>query len=211
MPGATTPTLTTGTAGPYSVQVTVNGCTGSDAANVAVIPLPVVNLGPDQTVCPGTTVNLNTTVPGATYLWNTGATTPTLSVSMPGTYTVTVTANGCPATDSFTLNNFTLPVVDLGPDRTICTGATTTFTMNVPGTTQLWSNGTSGTSLTTGTAGWVWVDVTSNGCTVRDSAFVTVTPLPTPDLGPDVADPRRSIDRCEERDRRRADVARTRR
>ena len=185
--GATTPTLTTGTAGPYSVQVTVNGCTGSDAANVAVTPLPVVNLGPDQTVCPGTAVNLNATVPGGTYLWNTGATTPTLSVSPPGTYTVTVTANGCSATDSFTLNNFTLPVVDLGPDRTICAGATTTFTMNVPGTTQLWSNGTSGTSLTTGTSGWVWVDVTSNGCTVRDSAFVNVTPLPTPDLGPDVA------------------------
>jgi gliding motility-associated-like protein len=185
--GATTPTLTTGTAGPYNVAVTVNGCTGTDAANLAVTPLPVFDLGPDQTVCPGTAVTLNATVPGGSYLWNTGATTPTLSATAPGNYSVTVTANGCPATDAMTLSNFTLPVFDLGLDRTICAGQNTTFNVNVAGANYLWSNGSTGSSLTASTAGWVWVDVTTNGCTVRDSVLVNVTPLPTPNLGPDVS------------------------
>jgi gliding motility-associated-like protein len=184
--GATTPTLTTGTAGPYNVAVTVNGCTGTDAANVAVTPLPVFDLGPDQTVCPGTAVTLNATVPGGSYAWSTGATTPTLSASAPGNFSVTVTANGCQATDAMTLSNYTLPVFDLGLDRTICAGQNTSFNVNVAGATYLWSNGSTGGSLTASTAGWVWVDVTTNGCTVRDSVLVNVNPLPTPDLGPDV-------------------------
>ncbi|MBX2978714.1 MAG: gliding motility-associated C-terminal domain-containing protein [Flavobacteriales bacterium] len=181
--GSTDPTFSANTSGTYSVQVTVNGCTGSDAMDISVTPAPVVDLGPDQTVCPGTSVLLNATAPGATYLWQDGSTDATFTASTPGTYTVTVTANNCPNTDSFTLNNHPLPPVDLGPDQTICQGATTTLSANSPGSSLVWSTGALTPTITTGTAGIYWVDATQNGCTVRDSLVLSVTPLPVVDLG----------------------------
>jgi gliding motility-associated-like protein len=185
--GSTTPTLTTSTAGNYSVEVTLNGCSATDAANVIVNPIPAFDLGPDQTFCPGDDVVLNATVPGATHLWNTGATSPTITVSDPGTYSVEVTLNGCSATDAITLDLFDLQTVDLGPDVTICQGSSTTLGVVIPGATYLWNNGATTPTLNVSTAGLRWVDVTLNGCTVRDSIQVIVSPLPIVDLGSDHA------------------------
>ena len=64
---------------------------------------PVVNLPPNQTLCPGEEIILDAGAgPGFTYLWSTTATTQTIVATQPGTYTVTVTnAAGCQASDSF--------------------------------------------------------------------------------------------------------------
>ena len=61
--------------------------------------LPVLQ---DTTFCLGDSVILN---PGTytTYVWNTNATTPTISVTQSGIYTVTVTDNGCIDTTSGTI------------------------------------------------------------------------------------------------------------
>lgn len=185
--GSTGPTLNVSSAGNYNVAVTVAGCTGTDAASVSVNPIPAVDLGPDQTVCPGTSVLLNATVPGAAYLWQDGSTGPTFSATQPGAYAVQVTLNGCSASDAMNLNHYSLPSFQLGPDVTICQGETTTLSALVPGATYLWSTGNTGQSITTGTPGIYWLDVTQNTCTVRDSILVSVTPLPVIDLGPDTS------------------------
>jgi len=168
-----------------SVQVTVDGCTTTDAINVLFNPNPVVDLGPDQTVCPGTSVLLDATTAGATYLWQDGSTNATFIASTPGIYTVDVTVNGCTTSDSFTLSNFTLQTVDLGPDLTICQGQGITIGTTVAGATYLWSTGATTNTIGVSTAGTYWLDVTLNGCVVRDEVDVSVTPLPTFDLGVD--------------------------
>jgi len=183
--GTTDPTLTATASGAYSVTVTLNNCSASDAMNLVVTPLPVVDLGPDQTVCPGTVVTLNAFVAGATYAWSTGANTSSIDVGAPSIYSVQVTVNGCTTTDAMELFNFTLPAFTLGPDQTICAGTTATFSANVAGATYLWSTGTAANSITTGNAGTYWLDVTTNGCTVRDTVLLAVTALPVVDLGPD--------------------------
>jgi gliding motility-associated-like protein len=181
--GSTQPTFTASTTGTYSVQVTVNGCSASDAVQLTFTPLPVVDLGPDQTVCPGVEVMLDATVLGGTYLWQDGSAASTYSIFQPGTYSVTVTANGCSITDAVTITHFPLPPVALGPDVTICQGTTTTLNSNVPGATYQWSTGATTQGIATGVAGIYWVDVTQNGCTARDSITVNVTPLPVVNLG----------------------------
>jgi hypothetical protein len=65
---------------------------------------------------------------GATYLWNTGATTQTISVNTAATYSVVVTtAFGCDASDAVVVNVVANPVVDLGDDLTVCSDATITY------------------------------------------------------------------------------------
>ncbi|HQV53262.1 MAG TPA: hypothetical protein PLD17_13470, partial [Flavobacteriales bacterium] len=184
---STNATFNVTTGGMYSVDVTVNGCSTTDMINVSYNPLPIVDLGPDQTVCPGSNVLLDATAPGATYLWQDGALTPTYTAFTPGLYSVDVTLNNCTSSDAFTLSHYVLQTVDLGPDITICQGATTSLSALIPGATFLWSTGELTNSITVGNAGIHWVDATLNGCVVRDSITVSVTPLPVVDLGSDVS------------------------
>ena len=186
--GSTGATLIATTSGTYDVDVTVNGCTANDAALVTVVPLPVVDLGPDQVVCPGTSITLDATTPGGSYLWSTGETSSSITTSTPGNYSVTVTVNGCSTADAMVLSNHTLPVFDLGADQTLCTGlSTASFSANVAGASYLWSTGSTSSSLQTTNAGIYWLDVSTNGCTVRDSVEVIVTPLPIVSLGNDLS------------------------
>lgn len=185
--GSTSAALTVSLGGTYDVDVMVGGCTSSDAVQVNVTPLPLVDLGPDQTICPGSSITLNAAVPGGSYQWSTGSTAPSITVSAPGTYSVQVTVNGCTASDAMTLNHHALPVFSLGPDQTICAGATATFGASVAGATYLWSTGATASSIQPSTAGIYWLDATTNGCTARDSVQLFVTPLPVVDLGSDYA------------------------
>jgi len=61
---------------------------------VEVTPPPVVVLGNDTTILQGQTVTLDAGNPGSSFLWSTGATTQTITVSTPATYSVTV-SNDC--------------------------------------------------------------------------------------------------------------------
>ncbi|CAN5299464.1 hypothetical protein BH09BAC5_BH09BAC5_00450 [soil metagenome] len=77
-----------------------NGCSGSDTALIVVNPNPVVSLGADI-VQVNPPVLLDAGAGFNSYLWNTNATTQTISVSNNGIYFVTVTdANGCTDSDS---------------------------------------------------------------------------------------------------------------
>jgi PKD repeat protein len=68
---------------------------------------------------------LNAGNPGMTYLWSNGATTPIITVTQPGTYSVTVTDNlGCSAGDNIVLNQV--------PGVYAAIGAPATGTLFVP-------------------------------------------------------------------------------
>lgn len=129
--GATTPTIVVSTSGTFTVSTTQLGCQSAASAPVTTVvtpnPVPLI-ASTDTAVCPGATVTLDATTSGATtYIWSNGTTQPTLSAT-DGTYSVTVTANGCSGTASITigalpaLGTFTLPD-SLAP----CTGDTVTL------------------------------------------------------------------------------------
>ncbi len=177
----------------FTVRVTatgINGC-GVETADmaVAVHALPTVSLGPDQTICAGTTATLDAGT-FASYLWSDNSTSQTLTTGTAGSYSVTVTdVNGCSATSApVTITVNSLPIVDLGGDRAICVGSTTTLDAGTFAS-YLWSDNSTSQTLTTGTAGSYSVTVTdANGCSATSSpVVVTVNPLPTVDLGGDRA------------------------
>lgn len=79
------------------------GCTATASGTVTVNPVPTVNItGGGGTHCAGSSVTLTANgSAGVTYLWNTGATTPTINATTAGRYTVTVTNSfGCQAAAS---------------------------------------------------------------------------------------------------------------
>jgi gliding motility-associated-like protein len=99
--GSTSNKITVSTPGRYWVEAAQQGCILYDTVNVALLPKPLVNTGNDTTVCSGNGIVLsagNTTA--ASYLWNTGESTPAITVFKPGQYVVTVTDNSCSASDS---------------------------------------------------------------------------------------------------------------
>ncbi|MBK7946098.1 MAG: hypothetical protein IPJ85_12700 [Flavobacteriales bacterium] len=108
-----------------------------DTAVVTVTPLPVLDLGPDATLCDGQTLLLDATTVGGSYLWQDGSTNATYTVSGPGPYGVTVTANNCSSSDNVNIGYNPLPPLELGPDLTLCDGETVTFDVTVPGATLL--------------------------------------------------------------------------
>lgn len=82
----------------------------TDAATITVLPPPVVDLGPDTTICKGSVSliiadRINGGAPGVTWEWNTGATSSSIVVTEPGIYTTTVRMNGCETEKSVKVDN----------------------------------------------------------------------------------------------------------
>jgi len=101
-----------------------NGCSGTASVQVSVKPSPQPALENTAVICKGGEAILKAGEGFTSYLWNTGATTPTLTVSQPGMYYVKlINADGCEYVDSTKV--VITPDVTLGTDRTICEGRTT--------------------------------------------------------------------------------------
>ena len=187
--GATTPTINVSTAGTYSVIVTNQlGCMSFDTIVVTQLQTnPVVNLGPNQTICQSSPVTLDAGNAGSTYLWSTGATTSTISVSNAGSYSVIVnTPTGCTLFDTVSISNLPAVVVALGPDQEVCPGSTTTLDAGNAGATYLWSTGAT-TQTITAASGTYFVTVTNaTGCSSTDTILVTNKPAPVVTLGNDL-------------------------
>jgi len=131
--GLSDPNIATPTANPlnttlYTVTVTdANGCSAIDDMTLTVNPLPVVSAGTDQTICIGSSANLQATG-GVSYVWSpaTGLSDPNISnpVATPQdtiTYTVTATdANGCTGVDAVVVNVNLIPTSDFTVTSPVC-------------------------------------------------------------------------------------------
>ena len=86
----------------YVVAMSASSCSDTALINAVVNPNPVVELGNDTTICVGTTLTINPNTVGLNLAWSGGLSTPTITVSSAGLYTVTVTdpTTTCTASDS---------------------------------------------------------------------------------------------------------------
>ncbi len=89
--------------GPFTITATAlyRVCPNfSTTRNVAIIPDPTIDLGPDVSICKGSAAitiadNINASNPLASWEWSTGEKTSSISILEPGVYTATVKLNGC--------------------------------------------------------------------------------------------------------------------
>lgn len=184
--GAASPTYLVQTAGVYQVQVRgVNGCVNSDTIRVNVTPLPSFALPADTALCERQSLLLDAGLTGATYLWNTGSSSRTLTVTAAGLYWVEATQNGCAKRDSIAVSYKPLPVVFLGADTTLCEGKTLLLNAANPGATYLWQNGGTTATQLVRQPGVYQVTVNLNGCKVAGALTVRYTNKPSFSLGRD--------------------------
>jgi gliding motility-associated-like protein len=169
------------------VAIDSASCNFADTVNLVmtILPLPQVNLGNDTTICGAVNQLLNASSPGCTYLWNTGATSPTLTATAAGIYWVQIDNGFCQASDTIEILSFQPP--NLGHDTSLCEGQTILLDAGNPGSVYSWSTGATTQTIVVATSGMYWVDVSSGSCAFRDSIGVTVNPVPAPDLGNDTA------------------------
>jgi len=176
--------------GIYHIRLLVNEGQADEASlckSIVVGLVPIVNLGPDHTICPGTITILDAGGGFSTYLWSTGATTQIIIVSNPGNYWVNATKFGCVASDTISVLYYPVAPMNIGHDTSICEGLSYTFDAgSCPGCSYIWSNLTlgqmnigTGPLYTTGTAGTYMVTRTdANNCIKRDTATLSLTSLP---------------------------------
>jgi uncharacterized repeat protein (TIGR01451 family) len=193
-------TFTAGASGnvTLSVDVVSGSCTTTGTASVPIGTAPAVTITGPASTCTSTPFTLDAGAGFTSYVWSTGATSPSITVTQTNAsqvYSVTVTnAAGCSATDSHT-------VTASGPNAAITAPASTSayatgLTASVPlqaGAAYVWTidngtitagQGTHSITFSAGDAGagstTLGVEVTLGGCTSNDSHGVNIAgPDPT--------------------------------
>jgi hypothetical protein len=178
----------------YAKHVNSGGCTSPQSNTVTITikpnPVPTITGSGPLTMCAGTSLTLTANnASGASYLWSTGATTPSINVTQTANYKVTATySNGCAATSAaaqvFVKPSPSTPIVTAGGPTTFCSGGFVTLSaqttsINPTAITWLWSNGHPWSGVTITQSGNYTATATLEGCSVT-SAPLTVTVKPRP-------------------------------
>ncbi len=180
-PSTASPFITTNASATYSVTVSdPSGCSVSDQVVIsrAFEGTPTTATA---SACAASPPTLNAPTASTSYQWSNGATTPSITPSSSGNYTVTMTdAQGCQATTAFTITLFAMPNVDLGPDQSLCGSNGVVLNAGNPGSTYLWNNSATTQTITAATSGTYAVTVTNaNGCSSSDAIMLQFNPLPS--------------------------------
>ena len=150
-------TVSPDSGGVYNYYVTIVdefGCEYDTNIPLNVIPSPVIDLGPDTTICSDDPLFLDAGPnPGADYTWSTGDTTQTITVNVAGNYSVTasytVGSKLCTDRDSINVSIYSSPVISFYPDvLNGCEPLTVKFTDNTTPAiaSYLWDFGDGNTS-----------------------------------------------------------------
>ncbi len=137
----------------------------------------------NDTICNGDTTTL-TANGGGFYLWSTGSSSNSISVSPNSNtnYNVVVTdANTCVDSSSISVVVNPLPAISISGNNTICQGGSTTLTAS-GGSSYLWNNGSSSSSITVSPvvdSTYIVTGTNANGCSDTSSVLVQVMTNPT--------------------------------
>ena len=175
---STASSITVRSAGTYRVTVTDQyGCTASASSTLSRLTAPTAAISGNAYICTGNNTTL-TASGGVGYVWSTGATTPSITVSEPNEYYVVARAsNGC--TDTAYLNVANFNEVTISGNTSICAGGSTTLSVT-ESTSYLWSTGETTQSIEVSAEGLYSVTATNAQCGANTSIYVTVNALPTP-------------------------------
>ncbi len=175
--GFTGATYSASEPGIYWVDISIPGCTQRDSFEVFISSDMNLELGEDQFICDDPTYSFDVSDPiAAEYLWSTGDTTPNLTVSQSGNYSVTLTDQyGCSLSDATVLTFQTTPVFSF-QDELICEGESVLLDPGLDAD-YFWSDGSTNTSLEITEAGEYWA-ILDNGCQYSDTMELSVSNIP---------------------------------
>ncbi len=175
-------------AGIFTVQVIqyhTSGLNDTLTNLVTVGATPVVNLGNDTIICSGQPFLLDAGNAGQNYLWNTNATTQTITAGATGIYWVTVGTGNCIATDSISITIGSSGILNLGNDTTLCSGQSLILNAANAGSTYLWSTTATTQTINVSAGGNYSVTVTNVCGTQNDDINILIATPPVYVLGND--------------------------
>lgn len=169
--------VTYSTPGTYNINLTIDDGLPTQTSyckQVVVLPAPVHTPTQAIDICTGDSIKIGTGVKYAQYSWNTGAVTDSIVVKTAGTYWVQTDRYGCSNRDSMVVTELPKPVVDLGPDASLCTINNMVLDAQNTGATYLWQDGTTNQTYTINAFGKYFVRVTNvNRCMSSDTITLT--------------------------------------
>ncbi len=175
------------TSGTYTVTATTsNNCTNSAQIEVVESPLTTVDLGEDQSICPGSDFILDPGYPGASCLWQDGTVSNTFNVNNTGIYTVNVTLGDCQANGQVFIEVVTPFDPELPATANFCDGDSALILAAFGASNYTWNNGLTGNQLWVDQPGIYEVTSTMDGCDFTAQVSVSAQPLPQFDFGLDV-------------------------
>jgi hypothetical protein len=180
--GATTEFINVRQAGIFTVRQVVGNCTSAISTPVTITQISRPStpgiLG-NTSICVGESTILTSTASTGN-VWSNGATTNSIAITTPGTYTLRASNGGClsnPAT--VTVTERILPVPTIAGSLFYCLGGNTVLTSSaVSG--NIWSNGATSQSITVNAAGNYAVKYIMDACTSAFSTIAVVAERPTP-------------------------------
>jgi gliding motility-associated-like protein len=168
--GDTTQTITAASSGTYWVKISNGNCEASDTMNIQEIILDPF-LGNDTSLCDGQSLTLNAFEPGLTYLWSTGDTSSSITVSIAGQYWVQVTSGPCTESDTIIVSYIPYPVISLPASVIICPDDSVVLDAGGPATSYLWSTSDTTQMITVSSSGTYLVTASNFQCSAIDSVI----------------------------------------
>ncbi|MEL7533945.1 MAG: PKD domain-containing protein, partial [Bacteroidota bacterium] len=179
-------------------QIDSFACTFFDTVQIIVSDPPIVDAGPDLSVCPDDTLALSPVSGGGVWSGPWLVNDSLIVADSAGVYTLyycfSDTSSNCGNCDSLALTVFPRHSVEAGPDLSFCL-ANVNETLPTPSPTGgLWS----GAGITNPTLGLFnpslvglgshivyYIDTNANGCVGQDSLTISVIPITPADAGED--------------------------
>ncbi len=170
----------------YTAQITYTSCNGNIVTDTAVSIVSLIggtngqisNLGLPDTI---KSCNSNVTINAGifdTYLWSTGETTSSITVTQSGNYILEITQGGCDGDDTVLVSIVNANIVE--EDTTICESDNLFLTIEKSNTFINWSTSenTDTININPTISTLYWVEI-SDGVTIcRDSVQIIVNPMP---------------------------------
>jgi gliding motility-associated-like protein len=169
--------------GSYDIVVTATD-NGSPAQSVTlyytivvIASAPPITIYGVAAICSGQSTSLSIS-PGYTNVeWSTGSGANLISVSAPGTYSVTGNLGGCDAEGSIVVETIDIPAPTIAGETIICAGTTTTLTIDNTYAEYDWSNNAATSSIDVGPGTYSVTVSDETGCTASDNFTINSYPV----------------------------------
>jgi gliding motility-associated-like protein len=135
----------------------------------------------DTILCGNAQLEIQAMQNADSYVWSTGATTSSIQATQAGTYWVNATIEGCIRTDTLILNQINLPVIEwLNTSYSFCPTDSLQLTIAEKPENKVysWSTGSNTHQTTVTQEGYIFISVSNECGTVKDSVQASHQPIP---------------------------------
>lgn len=167
--GSSADTLLIRNEGRYWVDMTVDGCTYRDTLLVSFKNEPPAFPIKDTIICENSSLSLDISGTGDSYLWEDNTTGPVYHTAHAGRIKVSITREGCTYADSIRVGIRPLPNPQLGPDRELCPDERLILPAD-PGINHTWQDGSAAPSYTVTVPG-IYSLTETNSCGSRSDTL----------------------------------------